>query len=238
MTVEASSADRFELTLHKDAKFWDSIANRKQKAKKRKSRKFLSHQQERFSIGGEDLSLDDPAVTEVNFYSSFTADAGGKASGAAGGGLSYSGLSDADLIMQLAELEGNSSAGETAGSGGKEAGLSSAGGSAFDLDADFLTDLSTTPQPADSAPTPAATAASSSSTAGSSSATKKVSSELQVLQDLEKELGLDNFMGGSSGVGGSTTGSAAKARPVAPELSDDEDLDELEKYLQSLGNPK
>lgn len=233
MTVEASSADRFELTLHKDAKFWDSIANRKQKAKKRKSRKFLSHQQERFSIGGEDLSLDDPAVTEVNFYSSFTADAGGKASGAAGGGLSYSGLSDADLIMQLAELEGNSSAGETAGSGGKEAGLSSAGGSAFDLDADFLTDLSTTPQPADSAPTPAAAAASSSS-----SATKKVSSELQVLQDLEKELGLDNFMGGSSGVGGATTGSAVKARPVAPELSDDEDLDELEKYLQSLGNPK
>ena len=101
--LEATSTDRFELTLHRDAKFWDSVTSRKQRAKKRKARKFLSAQQERFSIldgsggggksGGGGLFDDEEGATEVNFYSSFTNGAdSSKSHGADGGSNALSGL--------------------------------------------------------------------------------------------------------------------------------------------------
>jgi hypothetical protein len=215
LTVEASSADKFEMTLHKDAKFWDSVANRKQKAKKRKARKFLSNQQERFSIG-DDFKTDDASMTEVNFYSNFTtADATAKA-GQEGGPSSYSGLSDMDLIMQLAELEGGGGATEEVN---------------FTSSAENPLGLEDLDQPA------------SRPAAPRTSGSKSGSSELAVLEELERELGLDSLMLGSSSTAsasgaGASGGKTAGTTPAASTLSDDDNLDELEKYLQSLGNPK
>jgi hypothetical protein len=146
----------------------------------------------------------------VNFYSNFTtADAGAK-SGQEGGASSYSGLSDMDLIMQLAELEGG-------GGTTEEVHFTSSAENPLGLE-DF--------DPA--APRPAPTRTSSS---------KSGTSELAVLEELERELGLDSLMLGSSSAAGTA---AAASKPAAPAsaLSDDDNLDELEKYLQSLGNPK
>lgn len=225
LPIEATSADRFEMTLHKDAKFWDSVANRKLKAKKRKARKFLSNQQERFSIG-DDFKTDDAGVTEVNFYAGYGA---GEGAGGASGGLdgsvmsSYSNLSDMDLIMQLAELEsgGGGGGGSGAGSGGEEVV--------------FTTDSTADGSQAGEGSAAGVTGASSKAV----TASKKTATELQVLEELEKELGLDNLMLGAP-VGGSTSATTASAKPAVTsmQLGDDDNLDELEKYLQSLGNPK
>eukprot|EP00428_Durinskia_dybowskii_P079327 CAMPEP_0170449960 /NCGR_PEP_ID=MMETSP0117_2-20130122/51522_1 /TAXON_ID=400756 /ORGANISM="Durinskia baltica, Strain CSIRO CS-38" /LENGTH=702 /DNA_ID=CAMNT_0010711235 /DNA_START=35 /DNA_END=2140 /DNA_ORIENTATION=+ len=231
LTVEASSADKFELTLHKDAKFWDSVSNRKQRAKKRKARKFLSSQQERFSIGDDFKGdEDDAGVTEVNFYSSFTSPdsaLGGKE----GGKSNVSGLSDLDLIMQLAELESGASSG--GGGGGAPVASSSA----------------SSEQSSTTTHTPNPTAAellscsnnnnnnnnnnsniSSGSISGGNGngGGKNVNTELQVLEELERELGLDSLTLAPA------TSSIVKSASAPKQLSDDENLDELEKYLQSL----
>jgi hypothetical protein len=182
----STSTDKFELTLHRDAKFWDSVASRKQKAKRRKSRKFVSSQQEQFSIDEGDVK----AGTEVDFYATF-AGAEGKASG----------LSDMDLIQQLAELEGDGKKSE----GEEGEGLESSHGSL-------------------SMSAPASTSASTS--------------ELQALEDLEKELGLDSFaLFGGAGTGAGVSGDDKVDKTPGPE-DDNDDLDELEQYLQSLGPPK
>ena len=204
LMLEASSADKFEMTLHRDAKFWDAIANRKMKAKKRKARKFLSHQQERFSIGEDLNAMEEEGATEVNFYSSFTAGASAAPQTAEAG--NFSSMSDMDLIMQLAELEG-----------------SGAGNSASQ--STLPTKSATEDKKEDIVKTAAA------------------SSELQVLAELERELGLDNFLTGVPSTTDASTASATassatvtkSAPPAAAVLDDDENLDELEKYLQSLG---
>lgn len=226
LLLEASSADKFEMTLHRDAKFWDAVSNRKLKAKKRKARKFLSHQQERFSIGDE-FKGDEDGATEVNFYSSFTAGAGSSSQslGPEGSANNYSSLSDMDLIMQLAELEnGNAEEVNFPMNAGKETGGKEVS----------TVETETTPTTSDAAK------------AGRSA----VSSELQVLEELERELGLDNFLTGgpssdpsqtvapvSAGAGtAASTGSvSAPVTSSVSTLDDDDNLDELEKYLQSLG---
>lgn len=218
LLLEASSADKFEMTLHRDAKFWDAIANRKLKAKKRKARKFLSHQQERFSIGDDLRGEDDAGTTEVNFYSSFTPGAAAASSSSAQtseGPNAFSSMSDMDLIMQLAELEGGGG-----GSGAEEV--------SFPANVSF-SDLSESKPPA-----------STNSTSTTSKVTA-ASSELQVLEELERELGLDNFLTGPSitttdpASAAGISASAPKAAASSAFLDDDENLDELEKYLQSLG---
>lgn len=229
LLLEASSADKFESTLHRDAKFWDQVANRKNKAKKRKARKFLSNQQERFSIA-DDLKGDDATTTEVNFYSSFTPGHSGDGHAVAGGDGSkgYSSLSDMDLIMQLAELE---------------SGVNSE-------DVSFHPSMVVSSNTSEGAPSGDGTPVRSvtGSKAGSKAApTKAVSSELQVLEELERELGLDNFLTGMSndtkanGSAATSTEASAKSASAAAAasslLSDDDNLDELEKYLQSLGSP-
>ncbi len=206
LLLEASSADKFEMTLHRDAKFWDAIANRKLKAKKRKARKFLSHQQERFSIGEDLNAMEEEGATEVNFYSSFTAGASG-APQTTEAGNNFSSMSDMDLIMQLAELEG-----------------SGPGNSISQSDLSLPAKGATEDKKEDATKAAAA------------------SSELQVLAELERELGLDNFLTGPASTADASTVSTAtsnvttkSAAPVAAVLDDDENLDELEKYLQSLG---
>jgi hypothetical protein len=51
--IDSISTDKYEASIHKDARFWESIATRKSRGKKRRSRKFVSAQQEQFSISDE-----------------------------------------------------------------------------------------------------------------------------------------------------------------------------------------
>lgn len=224
LQLDAFSTDKFEMTLHKDIKFWESISLRKQKAKKRKSRKFLSTQQDRFSIADDVVGSDSAGATEVSFYSSFTTPSSSSRSPS---DVDYSNVSDIDLIKQLAELEGGSS--DLLGTSTEESYY----------------------------------AANRTDTIGHSSFQSSTggASELQALEDLEKELGLDSLLlfgtnnnsstsGGStkesaagpmssdSPAGKETTGSSEKSNAVLG--GDDinfDNLDELESYLQSLGTP-
>lgn len=52
--IDEAMTDQYEQSLHRDAKFWDAITNRKQRSRKRRSRKFLSNAQEQFSIDESD----------------------------------------------------------------------------------------------------------------------------------------------------------------------------------------
>jgi hypothetical protein len=192
------------------------------RAKKRKARKFLSQQQERFSIG-DDFRGDDSGMTEVNFYSSFTDPAPGGA-GKLGWSSNYSGLSDADLIMQLAELEG----GGSARGGGEEV--------TFSAPQAVSNGASGSKGTEGSAAAVAAGSGSSVKAAGAgTNASAKAATELQVLEELERELGLDSLI---SSLPPSASNSAVKSSAAATQLSDDDNLDELERYLQSLGSSK
>lgn len=223
LQLDAFSTDKFEMTLHKDIKFWESISLRKQKAKKRKSRKFLSTQQDRFSIA-DDVGSDSAGATEVSFYSSFTTPSSSSRSPS---DVDYSNVSDIDLIKQLAELEGGSS--DLLGTSTEESYY----------------------------------AANRTDTIGHSSFQSSTggASELQALEDLEKELGLDSLLLFGTNNNSSTSGGSTKESAAGPMSSDSpagkettgsseksnaalggddinfDNLDELESYLQSLGTP-
>lgn len=212
------------MTLHKDIKFWESISLRKQKAKKRKSRKFLSTQQDRFSIADDVVGSDSAGATEVSFYSSFTTPFSSSRSPS---DVDYSNVSDIDLIKQLAELEGGSS--DLLGTSTEESYY----------------------------------AANRTDTIGHSSFQSSTggASELQALEDLEKELGLDSLLLFGTNNNSSTSGGSTKESAAGPMSSDSpagkettgsseksnaalggddinfDNLDELESYLQSLGTP-
>jgi len=224
LQLDAFSTDKFEMTLHKDIKFWESISLRKQKAKKRKSRKFLSTQQDRFSIADDVVGSDSAGATEVNFYSSFTTPSSSSRSPS---DVDYSNVSDIDLIKQLAELEGGSS--DLLGTSTEESYY----------------------------------AANRTDTIGHSSFQSSTggASELQALEDLEKELGLDSLLLFGTNNNSSTSGGNTKESAAGPMSSDSpagkettgsseksnaalggdninfDNLDELESYLQSLGTP-
>lgn len=228
LLLDAFSTDKFEMTLHKDIKFWESISLRKQKAKKRKSRKFLSTQQDRFSIADDVVGSDSAGATEVSFYSSFTTPSSSSRSPS---DVDYSNVSDIDLIKQLTELEGGTS--DLLGTPTEESYYAA-----------NRTDTMGHPS-------------FQSSTGGAS--------ELQALEDLEKELGLDSLLlfgtNNNSTTSGSSSIAATKPKESAagPMSSDSpagkettasteksnatlggddinfDNLDELESYLQSLG---
>ena len=71
--IDSVSTDKYEASLHKDARFWESIATRKTRGKKRRSRKFVSAQQEQFSIsddtGTNGKGSDSPNTSEISFLS-------------------------------------------------------------------------------------------------------------------------------------------------------------------------
>jgi hypothetical protein len=164
-------------------------------------------------------------MTEVNFYSSFTDPAPGGA-GKLGGTSNYSGLSDADLIMQLAELEGGGG-GSTRG-GGEEVTFSAPQAVGDGASGSKGTE--------GSAAAGAAGSGSSVKAVGAgTNASAKAATELQVLEELERELGLDSLI---SSLPPSASNSAVKSSAAATQLSDDDNLDELERYLQSLGSSK
>ena len=82
-TVDAKTADKYESMLHRDNRFWESVAARKTK-KKPPSRIFATVKNEKFSIGDDVLPAE-----EEEFH--------------VRGETNPNGVSDMDLIMQLTQ---------------------------------------------------------------------------------------------------------------------------------------
>jgi len=104
LQVDSTTADKYEITLHKDTRFWDAVAARKAKSKKRRSRKFVATSQDQFSIA-DDIFIDkeEYAGTKVYFNSK---EISAKKS------TSNNSTND-DLILQLARAEENPSSVES-----------------------------------------------------------------------------------------------------------------------------
>lgn len=240
LVIDSMSSDRYELSLHRDTRFWDAVAARKSKSKKRRSRKFLSTSQDQFSISDDLLGSGDSSEGEITF-SAIKASQIVKPSNVAG-------LSDAELIMQLARAEGDSG----------QDGLGA-------VDPFLVT-------PASDSSLGGASASALGSGAGSGAGTTSsgagivepagtANDELQALEDLERELGLDDLQlfrmdstpasASMGGGGGGSSGSLGEARKAGGEggdkmasgvggsagaVDESDELDELEKYLQSLSS--
>jgi hypothetical protein len=213
LVIDSNSADKYETTLHRDTRFWDAVAARKSKGKKRRQRKFLSNNQEQFSISDDardDISGEGYPTASSNKRSSGSFVSDGSAMGM--NSNPKGDLSDSELqvlIMQLAHAEENPIGREGNGR------------------------------------------VSSNDTTPSNNTTANV--ELQALDDLEKELGLELFKdeGSTATALDSTTVAAEKSPMEANNFSTSQDmksetpssstnvggiddLDELERYLQTL----
>jgi len=215
LVIDASSADRYEMSLHRDSRFWDAVSARKLRSKKRRSRKFVSSSQDQFSIS-DDMGfsiLDD--FNEINFNNH--ADNTKTSSS-----LNKNVLSDEDLILQIAMAQDETITSSSSTNTTKEESIP--------LDNNVSSkSLTSTPLKTDA------------------------TVELQALEDLEKELGLDELnlfkpqnvnssTGSSVDSSNKTTTTAAPTAQPTPtttattKVSDEDDLDELEKYLQSLNS--
>lgn len=226
--MDPALTDKFEQMLHRDARFWESVGARKARAKRRRSRKFVSENKEKFSIfddsgrspgasasfrgSGNELSDDDD---EVSFSRKPAVVAGGGAIG---------GISDEELIKQLAEAEADEDSSSWRDVAGEEES------------SDFAVSDSDKRSTSMSATASGGAVGNDDMPAASSSAKK----ELDALEELERELGLD-LGSTSTGVVASSTavGSRALAEEgTAPEVKSDgggvEDLDDLEAFLESL----
>lgn len=202
LVIDATSSDKYEMSLHKDGRFWESISSRKQKSKKRRARKFISSQQEQFSISDDMKFLEDEDSSEVSFTR--IPQSNSKAS-------NVSGMSDMELIMQLAMAEGDKEVSSN------KSNTVSVASDLYDLGEPGLQN----------------------------------NSELQALEDLEKELGLGdlNLFGDKNVISSPNLKASEGSDPdslisdyVAPKVSgktterlnDDDNLDELEQYLNSI----
>ena len=195
LVIDASSADRYELTLHRDTRFWEAVAARKSKSKKRQSRKFVSSSQDQFSISDDISGHGETKEPKPASAPRPTSKAVGN-------------MSDLELIMQLARAE-EDSMGEIDAESGPP-----------------MPTLNIQPM--------------GSMNAGSTAA---ATLELQALEDLEKELGLDDLQlftnmefsdsSGTRDVDSSVAASSGTKAAAAPS-AESEDLDELEQYLSSL----
>mmetsp|Transcript_12095 Transcript_12095/g.18274 ORF Transcript_12095/g.18274 Transcript_12095/m.18274 type:complete len:636 (-) Transcript_12095:141-2048(-) len=212
ISLDPAFSDKFEQMLHRDTRFWESVSARKARAKRRKSRKFVSESAEKFSIFDDipnrSTQLREEDEDEVVFSAQLS-------SSAAGAG----GISDDDLIKQLAEAENDDVV--MVGSQGQ-------GGS--DTDSFVKADPNSSPSSTGKSHTLSTGSVSSSQTASQQSKEggSSASLELKALEDLEKELGLDL----STCETINDTDSAVKPsgdRPVASPS-----LDDLEDFLESL----
>ena len=195
LVIEASSADRYEMSLHRDTRFWDAISARKLKAKKRTSRKFSLSKQQKFSIGDLTNEYDDDDEQDTQYQSKSD--------------YSTKQNSDLDLIQQLARAEEGDI--EEDEEGDKIEGKNNQEKKEADGDEQVK--------------------------ATSTSTDVNVNSEMQALEDLEKELGLDglNLSKGST----SYTSNAANNTSLISSASgggndDEDDFDDLEAYLESI----
>ena len=172
LVIDATSADKYESSLHKDSRFWDAVSARKIKSKKRRSRKYLSSTADQFSIfddSGGTIGVEEGGYSLDSIrFSTIVADMENSANGG-GSGNGVSGMSDSELIMQLARAEE-----DRLGDGedyDHEDGAGRAGGVNTTGAAGGVTPSSTT----------------------NTTTTGKSNVELQALEDLEKELGLDDL---------------------------------------------
>ena len=173
LVIDATSADKYESSLHKDSRFWDAVSARKIKSKKRRSRKYLSSTADQFSIfddSGGTIGVEEGGYSLDSIrFSTIVADMENSANGG-GSGNGVSGMSDSELIMQLARAEE-----DRLGDGedyDHEDGTGRAGG------------VNTTA---------GAGAGATPSSTTNTTTTGKSNVELQALEDLEKELGLDDL---------------------------------------------
>jgi C2 domain of PTEN tumour-suppressor protein len=67
LIVDISSSDKYEQSLHRDTRFWDAVAARKTRGKKRKSRKYISNKTDQFSISDEMSSVNDDEMDSIRF---------------------------------------------------------------------------------------------------------------------------------------------------------------------------
>lgn len=168
--AEGFMTDKYETGIHKDTRFWETIALRKNKSKKRRSRKFNSNEVEQFSIAddGKFLLEQEGSVDEISFITK-----------------DQNAVDNSELIKQLALAE-----------------------------EDPLSEVQDT----------------------NGIAIKAIESktgELQILEDLEKELGLSDLQ--------LFNGEKSNSTPLNKDssiITEDDNLDELEQYLQSLSTTK
>lgn len=245
---EAALSDKYETGLHKDARFWESIAARKNKSKKRKSRKFLENQTDSFSISDDAnfFNDQDERTVEVDFTGSSAS-----ASATTVANLSVppkaKSYIDEDLIKQLAQLETDSigeSSGVVVSSEPSSGSITVAGTEAEDnaTGGTENTDFLVVDRKVTSATRPSLeTTAKQPATPTSSGA----GNDLFALEELERELGLSDLQlfsaekkTPSQSTAGSAVSTATKAPASSSVLDDEDNLDELEKYLESLSVPK
>lgn len=228
LLIDSSLTDKYEQSLHKDARFWESITARKLRTKKRKQRKFAANEQDQFRIAEDSKFFEeneDGETSKVSFFSVLTTSSQATAKNKA---------ADEELIKQLAMAErdeqpdllsSSSPAGSTSVLTSGDSGL-----------------LLSTPM-----------------TKGGGSGESGVVAELQALEDLEKELGLGDLQlfsteklrqgqaardagtaaSSLSSIGGALAPSGPSAGVGTSQTSESgavDDLDELEKYLQSLSS--
>lgn len=216
--LDHTVADKFEQMFHRDTRFWETISARKLKTKRRKSRKFQSELSEKFSILDDgkhkkhsDFELDDG--DEIHFSESAPSTVLSSDIFLSGPStLGTSELSDDELIKQLAEAAENVDldySSEKSNTNTNETTLQTTikeNQQSEVLQFDIKQSVVDSSQTLLNLPTTSARA------------------ELQALEDLEKELGLDL---GSSAV--STIPSN-----ISSSNKQDDNLDDLEDFLESL----
>lgn len=222
LVVDSDVASKFDEMLHRDGRFWDKIALRKSRAtandsKKRKSRKFATSNNEVFSIGDDSFDTGrapnaNDKFAELYDDSSLLMDVKAEISinsaavSSAAPPSNSSEISDLELIMQLAQAE-------------EEENIS-------------LTPPEPLSQAHNSIESNIISKVDSPNIAASANPSSAISDELMALEDFERELGLVSPL--------KTEHSAGNGSTSAPTSNDDinfgDNFDELEKYLQSLGN--
>lgn len=244
---EAAMSDKYESSLHKDARFWESIAARKLKSKKRKGRKFEESHHDPFSIGDDSKFLidqDDKNSIEVDFSMGPNSSSLGKLPV----GSNPKSYIDEDLMKQLAQFDESDSVSVSHQSAheGNHLNIESNGEDLLDTSAPASSNLSAENS---------STYAEKSNTETNVGNTSTNNSDLFALEELERELGLSDLQlfgdkekklhstpkASSASASSSMKKAATPATDskVAKDLFDDvDDLDELEKYLESLSAPK
>ena len=215
LIIDSVSSDRYESSLHRDSRFWEAVSARKLRSKKRKARKFLATTQEQFSIIDEHnnnyISIDD--LNEIKFSTNNNnnpINLNNNNNNIMNNSNSNI-ISNEELILQLAAAQ--------------EDDISE---TSFDELHNKKTSI-----------------ASSIKTNNNNNTNNNLHSELQALEDLEKELGLDDLnlfkpsIATNSNVTTNATMNSSMNASTMNEVtnnhkSDEENLDELEKYLESL----
>lgn len=179
---KSGNNDKYEISLHKDTRFWDAVSARK-KNKKRSNRKFTINTQEQFSISDDLINNSNPSEFKNNLssnhYSKIVVSRG-------------SSISDIDLIMQLAEAEEDSVHGYQHN--------------------------------------PNITKPDNNNGSNVNAITSSANIELEALEELERELGLE-FLKQKADV---SSNSKEEIHEVKDVINAADDLEELEKYIQSL----